>query len=121
MTLFFLLCVKTQGESITKGSKPFIGAQIFIEPGQSESQLDNCFNLMKKSKMEVCRIRMFELYMKDQEGKWDFSLFDRAFHLAEKYGIKVYATLFPKTDFSDKGASGKCSFIKESQKQENLG
>lgn len=26
-----------------------------------------------------------------------------------------------KTDFSDKGASGKCSFIKESQKQENLG
>ena len=103
MTLFFLLCVKTQGESITKGSKPFIGAQIFIEPGQSESQLDNCFNLMKKSKMEVCRIRMFELYMKDQEGKWDFSLFDRAFHLAEKYGIKVYATLFPKTDFSDIG------------------
>lgn len=99
----FLLCIKTQGQPITKESKPFIGTQIFIEPGQSEVQLNNYFNLMKNNNIEACRIRMFGLYMKNKDGQWDFSLFDRAFRLAEKYNIKVYATLFPETDFSDIG------------------
>lgn len=102
--IFLLISLSNiQAQQISKESKPFIGAQIFIEPGQTAQQTESWFALMKESGMEVCRIRMFGLYMKTNEGKWDFSLFDRAFRLAEKYHIKVYATLFPETDFSDVG------------------
>ena len=46
---------------------------------------------------------MFESYMRDDSGGWDFSLFDRAFKLAEKYNIKILATLFPRTGKNDIG------------------
>ena len=45
--------------------------------------------------MTVCRIRMFESYMLQPDGNWDFTLFDYAFRAADKHGIKVYATFFP--------------------------
>ena len=82
---------------------PMIGAEIFIEPGQSDENVENWFKILRKNNMEVTRIRMFENYMKDANGDWDFSLFDRAFSYAEKYHIKVYANLFPATDFTDVG------------------
>ena len=41
--------------------------------------------------------------MKTPSGTYDFTLFDRAFKLADKYHIKVYATLFPDTEFTDVG------------------
>ncbi len=46
---------------------------------------------------------MFESYMHKQDGSWDFSLFDRAFKMAEKYDIKVMGTFFPATDKTDIG------------------
>lgn len=82
---------------------PMIGVEIFIEPGQSDENVESWFKILRKNNMEVTRIRMFENYMKDANGDWDFSLFDRAFSYAEKYHIKVYANLFPATDFTDVG------------------
>ncbi|MEM8847714.1 MAG: beta-galactosidase trimerization domain-containing protein [Bacteroidota bacterium] len=41
--------------------------------------------------------------MKDKNGNWDFSLFDHAFRAADKYGISLYATLFPETEKTDLG------------------
>jgi beta-galactosidase len=82
---------------------PFIGAQVFIEPGQSPEEIDNWFRILKENKFTVCRIRMFESYMKKDDGTWDFSLFDNAFMAAEKYGIKVFGTIFPFTDKTDIG------------------
>ena len=92
LILALVFSFNVQGQTLNKESKPFIGAQIFIEPGQTDKQIEEWFALMQKSGMEVCRIRMFGLYMKTKDGNWDFSLFDRAFRLAEKYNIKVYAT-----------------------------
>jgi beta-galactosidase len=46
---------------------------------------------------------MFESYMTQANGERDFSLFDNAFRSAEKYGIKVFATIFPYTDKTDIG------------------
>lgn len=74
---------------------PLIGAQVFIEPGQSEAQIDGWFKTLKDHHFEVCRIRMFEYHMKRPDGSWDFKLFDQAFASAEKYGIRIFATLFP--------------------------
>ena len=89
--------------STTHDSAPQIGAQVFIEPGQSDAQIDGWFRTLKESNMTLARIRMFERYMHKGDGSWDFSLFDRAFRAADKYGIELYATLFPHTDYEDTG------------------
>lgn len=87
---------------LTEDSVPFVGAQVFIEPGQSASDVDSFFRTMAESRMKVCRIRMFESYMRTSDG-WDFSLFDNAFEAAGKYGIGVWCTLFPEGDKLDLG------------------
>lgn len=85
------------------GSLPAIGGQVFIEPGQSDADVEGWFRTLSENDMQLCRIRMFEKYMRTPDGGWDFSLFDKAFEMAEKYGIEVYATLFPYTEFEDVG------------------
>ncbi len=87
----------------THNSVPFIGAQVFIEPGQTPRQIDNWFRILKDNGLKVARIRMFETYMHKPNGTWNYSLFDEAFRSAEKYNIKVIGTLFPATPFSDVG------------------
>ncbi|MFV0269620.1 MAG: beta-galactosidase trimerization domain-containing protein [Draconibacterium sp.] len=82
---------------------PLIGAQIFIEPGQTQEEIDNWFRILKENQMPLCRIRMFESYMKKADGSWDFTLFDHAFRAADKYGIKILATFFPFTEKTDIG------------------
>lgn len=77
---------------------PLIGAQVFIEPGQSENEIETCFKAMRTAGMEVARIRMFGSHMIREDGTVDFRLYDHAFDCAEKYGIKLFATLFPPTD-----------------------
>ncbi len=88
---------------LKKDVVPFIGAQVFIEPGQTKEDIDTWFRMLKENNMSVCRIRMFESYMRDENYNWDFSLFDEAFKAAEKYDIQVYATLFPYTEKTDIG------------------
>ncbi len=80
-----------------------IGAQVFIEPGQSAEEIDLWFSTLREYNFTSCRIRMFESYMRQKDGTWDFELFDMAFRSAEKYGIKVYGTFFPYTEKTDIG------------------
>lgn len=80
-----------------------IGAEILIEPGQNPEDVDLWFRTLSENGMKVTRLRMFEDYMKDADGNWDFSLFDRAFRAGEKYGIKIMGNLFPATSFDDIG------------------
>ena len=94
LVLFVFLC----GSNVLNAqNEPYIGAQVFIEPGQSPEQIESWFRILHENGMTVCRIRMFEEYMKKPDGSWDFSLFDEAFRAADKYHIKVFATLFPAT------------------------
>ena len=80
-----------------------IGAEIFIEPGQTKEEIFGWFKALKAGGMTLTRIRMFESYMHRKDGSWDFTLFDQAFEAGEEYGIKIYANLFPETEFSDVG------------------
>ena len=82
---------------------PMIGAQVFIEPGQTQEEIDGLFRTLHEHHMPLCRIRMFEKYMRGPAGEWDFNLFDLAFNAAEKYNVKIMATLFPMTEFTDVG------------------
>ncbi|MET3978161.1 beta-galactosidase [Mucilaginibacter sp. UYP25] len=80
-----------------------IGAEVFIEPGQTPKEIDLWFKRLREAGMAVTRIRLFETYMHFADGKWDFTLFDEAYKAADKYGIKVYGNLFPATAFTDLG------------------
>jgi len=82
---------------------PVFGAQIFIEPGQTQEDIDTWFRMLKKNGLKTTRIRMFESYMHQPDGTWDFSLFDLAFKAADKYGIQIYCTIFPYTEKTDIG------------------
>lgn len=87
---------------LNKSDVPVLGAQIIIEPGQKQNEIETWFSLLSESNMGICRIRMFESYM-HKEDTWNFSLFDMAFQAAEKYNIKILGTLFPETSFEDIG------------------
>ena len=88
---------------ISQTCNPLIGAQVLIEQGQSEAEINHLFRTLSECNMKICRIRMFESYMKGQNDEWDFNLFDNAFRAAEKYDIEIYATLFPFTELTDIG------------------
>jgi beta-galactosidase len=107
-----------QNKKITVNSVPFVGAQVFIEPGQTKEEISNWFRLMSEHKMSACRIRMFESYMRDTAYNWDFELFDIAFQAAEKYGVRIWATLYPVT--GDNINIGGDKFPESIEKQESI-
>jgi beta-galactosidase len=88
---------------ITPNSCPVIGGQVIIEKGQSREEIESLFVLLKNNNMDICRIRMFESYMHDGKGNWDFSTFDMAFQAAERNNIAIIATLFPMVEFTNIG------------------
>lgn len=77
---------------------PVIGAQVFIEPGQTPEQIDGWFRVLEENGFEYARIRMFGSHVRKPDGTWDFSLYDEAFSSAARHGVKLFATLFPVTD-----------------------
>ena len=87
--------------SAQKTGLPVIGAQVFLEPGQTNEEVENWFNILHDQKMTVCRVFLIETHMHKPDGSWDFERYDFAFKMAEKYGIKVFATFYPKEIASD--------------------
>lgn len=82
---------------------PIIGAEVFIEPGQSESYIDSLFATLARHDMRFTRIRLFETYMRRADGSWDFSLFDMAYRAAAKYGVGIWGNFFAATSYEDVG------------------
>jgi len=103
LSIFLLTLTGVSSAQISSTDVPMIGAEVFIEPGQTPQEIDIWFKRMKEAGMTLTRIRMFERYMHATDGKWDFSLFDEAYKAGEKYGIKIYGNLFPATSFADVG------------------
>jgi beta-galactosidase len=92
--LFFVFaCFSSKAQ---KEGLPVIGAQVFIEPGQTNEEIENWFKILNDQKMTVCRVFMIETHMHKPDGTWDFERYDFAFKMAEKYGVKVFATFYPK-------------------------
>lgn len=81
--------------SLLQALFPVIGAQVFIEPGQSVEKTDGWFRTLEECGMTSCRIRLFEAY--------DPELFDRALDCAQKHNIGVWLTFFPETEKTDIG------------------
>jgi len=101
ITIILCTC-NIAAQSIKESDYPLFGAQVFIEPGQTDQETEQWFKTLHDNGMTICRIRMFESYM-HKDNHWDFTLFDRAFRYAEKYNIKVLGTFFPYTEKTDIG------------------
>jgi beta-galactosidase len=72
---------------------PNIGAQIWIEPGQTKQEIDDWFKLAAQNKMYSARLFIMWNYIEKKSGQFDFTLYDWAFEAANKYGVKIEATL----------------------------
>lgn len=95
ITMSFLHVKPVSAAQANHKSPVVIGAEVFIEPGQTDEEIELWFRKMNENGMKLCRIRVFEDYMKRSDGTWDFTLYDKAFRAAEKYDVQIFATLFP--------------------------
>src|ERR1044071_8188340 len=76
-------------------ARPLLGAQIWIEPGQKPEDVERWFTTLADARMPVARLFLMWNYVEREPGVWDFALYDRAFRAAEKYRVRVVATLTP--------------------------
>lgn len=85
---------------------PQIGAQVWIEPGQTPQQIDEWFATLEASHMPVARLFLMWSYMQTAPAAWDFSLYDSAFRSAEKHHVHIIATLTPSGEPPFLGGDG---------------
>ncbi len=74
---------------------PQFGGQVWVEPGQTEKQIDDVFRLMKDNHLQVARLFIMWNLIEKAPDQFDFTCYDMAFKAAEKYDIKILATLTP--------------------------
>jgi len=74
---------------------PQLGAQIWIEPGQTPREIDAWFARLESSRMPVARLFMMWSYLQPSAKEWDFTLYDAAFRAAEAHHVGIVATLTP--------------------------
>jgi beta-galactosidase len=96
LALLLGICTTVIAEPSAAEETPYIGATIFTQPGQTREDLEGWFRTLKNCDMPYCRLRLDETHMHKSDGTWDFKLYDTAFELADQYGIKVFADLYPQ-------------------------
>jgi beta-galactosidase len=74
---------------------PLLGAQVWIEPGQTAAEIDGWFERLANSDMPVARLFLMWSYLETAPDVWDYTLYDTAFRAAEKHHVKIVATLTP--------------------------
>ncbi len=74
---------------------PEIGAQVWIEPGQTPEEIDQWFATLDKHDMRITRIFVMWNFLETAPGQWNFKEYDAAFASAQKHNIKLVATLMP--------------------------
>ena len=92
----FLLCIATLACLGNASAQRHIevGAEVWIEPGQTTEEVDMWFKRMAENKMHSARIFLMWNYLEVAPGKYDFTIADRAFEAAKKYGVEIEASLF---------------------------
>ena len=48
---------------------PFLGAQVFIELGQTPEEIDTWFRVLKENQFSMCRIRIGKIIYSNKHGK----------------------------------------------------
>jgi len=96
LTVLLALIVTIPGLFVVDAAeRPLLGAQVWIEPGQTPEQIDGWFRELANSHMPVARLFLMWTYLEPHLDQWDFSEYDEAFKAAEKYHVRIVATLTP--------------------------
>jgi beta-galactosidase len=74
-------------------SVPQIGAEVWLDSTDTPEQIDGWFRVMAEEHMHVARIWIGWHAVEPTPGQWDFALFDEAFRAANKYHVRIAATL----------------------------
>jgi beta-galactosidase len=91
VTSLLLVCCSSR----LNAELPLLGAQVWIEPGQTPEEIDAWFAQLQAAHMPVARIFVMWAYVQPARGRWDFSLYDAVFHSAEVHRVRIVATLTP--------------------------
>lgn len=79
--------------AVEAGFMPRIGAQFFTNLYDSDEDVERHFSMMHDNGIRLVRLFILWAQVEPKAGEWDFSLYDRAYDLAQKYGMKVFSTL----------------------------
>lgn len=82
------------------------GAQVWIGPGDSATEIQAWFRVMSESHMKVARLFLMWPYLERRRDQWDFTEYDIAFRAAEQYHIRIAATLTPSGEPPFRGGDG---------------
>lgn len=94
ITLFLVLAICVQPFGVAHAQERIdVGAEIWIEPGQTPAQIDGWFRLAADNGMRSARLFMMWNYIESTPGHYDFALYDAAFTAAQRYGVGIEATL----------------------------
>lgn len=78
-------------------TQPILGAEVYLEPGQTPEEVDHWVKVLSDSKMPFARVFMMWNYLEPKPDVWDFTLYDALFKSAEKFGVNITATLVPNS------------------------
>ena len=73
--------------------RKMIGAEVWLEPGHTAEQIDGLFRLLAERGLPCARVLLVWQFLERSRGVYDFTLYDLAFRAAEKYGVKIVASL----------------------------
>ena len=71
-----------------------VGAELWIEPSQSEAEIEGWVKRAAENKMLSARIFLMWNFVETAPKVYDFHLYDALFRAAERYGVEIEATLF---------------------------
>ena len=71
-----------------------VGAEIWVEPSQTEAELEGWVKRLADNGMRSARIFLMWNEIEVAPKVYDFHLYDALFRAAERYGVEVEATLF---------------------------
>src|SRR5580658_4500726 len=80
LAVFLLACTADAVAQV-----PTMGAQVWIEPGQTPKEIDLWFAQLEQARMPVARVFLMWSYLEPKRERWDFTLYDCAFRSAQKH------------------------------------
>ena len=94
LSLFALFLVVGGVATASAQERIDVGAELWIEPSQTEAEVEGWVKTMADSKMRSARAFLMWNYIETAPKVYDFHLYDALFRAAEKYGVEIEATLF---------------------------
>ncbi|MBQ5647692.1 MAG: beta-galactosidase [Alistipes sp.] len=94
LSLLALLLVVGGVATLSAQERIDVGAELWVEPSQTEAEVESWIKTMADSKMRSARVFLMWNYIETAPKVYDFHLYDALFRAAEKYGVEIEATLF---------------------------